>query len=161
MDKMIKLERLRPIPYFVNYNNNGRLEPYHWTGSKNGKRDIKEVPEYVVNWLLISSTCFKDGELAIVEDTKESKEIKENIADINDYENNTHSREEIVSLLTGNFPKMKSELGKITAIGEKQFVINTAKEIKLDSASKRKWLAEWMNVPEDILFDIDEENDEE
>jgi hypothetical protein len=160
MDKMIKLERRRLTPYFVNYNNNGRLEPYQWTGSKKGQRDIKEVPEYVVNWLLINSVCFKDGELAIVEDTEEAKEIKENIADIVEYENNSHSREEIVSLLTGNFLKMKSELGKITAIGEKQFIINIAKEIKLDSASKRKWLAEWMNVPEDILFSEEKEDKE-
>jgi hypothetical protein len=53
---------------------------------------------------------------------------------------------------------MKTVLSKIENVQEKNFVIDIAKEIKLDSNSKLKFLSEWMNIPQDILFE--EENEE-
>lgn len=116
-----------------------------------------KLPHEVVDWLLMNSVTFSEGELVIVEDSDEAKEIISNIDDTEKYENNTHSREEIVKILEGNFMKMKSELGKITVLQEKQYVVDLAKEIKLDSSSKQKYLADWLDVPVDILFVDDNE----
>jgi hypothetical protein len=135
--------------------NDGIRRVYEWAGSKNGKVDIKEVPEELVQYLMMNTIVFRDGELAIVEDTPETKEILENVED--DYKNNTHTRNEIVKLLEGNFMKMKSELKKITNKQELVYICEIAKEIRLDSNSKLQFLAELMKIPQDILFDNDSE----
>jgi hypothetical protein len=157
MEKTIKVARYRTTPYIVNYITNGGIKPYIWSGSKGNKVDIKEVPVEVVDWLIMNSACFRDGELAIIEDSEEAKEIVENIDNVEEYRNNTHSKEEIIQLLNGNINKMKSVLNKITNKGEKKFVIEVAKEIKLDSNAKLTFLADWYGVKKDILFDDTEE----
>lgn len=151
-EKTIKIARLRNIPYKVNYVGDGIKRTYVWSGSKNGVIDIKDIPEDVVNWLLMSTVCFKEGELKIVEDTPTAKEAVANIDGKEEYKENTHSREEIAKLLEGNTNTMKAELNKITNIAEKRFVCDVAKEIKLDVSSKRNFLANWIGVAEDILF---------
>jgi hypothetical protein len=157
MEKTIKVARYRTSPYIVNYITNGGMKTYAWSGSKGKKVDIKEIPVEVVDWLVMNSACFRDGELAIIEDSEEAKEIVENIDDVEEYRNNTHSKEEIIQLLNGNINKMKSALNKITNKGEKKFVIEVAKEIKLDSNAKLTFLADWYGVKKDILFDDTEE----
>ncbi|MBX6361875.1 MAG: hypothetical protein IRZ03_17585 [Acidobacterium ailaaui] len=153
-EKMIKVARHRTHSYVVNYpTNNGTMKTYTWSGSKGNKIDIKELPVEVVDYLTINSLCFKDGELRIVEDSPEAKEIVENFPDKEDYEANSHEKQEIEKLLSGNINKMKSELKKIENKDEKKFVIEVAKEMKLDSNSKLKFLSEWYGVPQDILFD--------
>lgn len=149
----VKIARLRNFPYTVNFTVNGGLKTYQWAGSKGDKQDIKEIPNEVVDWLIMTSRCFKDGELKIIEDTKESVEIVSNIDDIESYRNNCHTREEIIKILNGNFNKMKSELEKITVQSEKQYILDVAREIKLDVASKQKFVADWIGAPADILFD--------
>lgn len=149
----IKIARLRNFPYTVNYMVNGGLKTYQWAGSKGDKLDIKEIPVEVVDWLIMTSKCFKDGELKIIEDSAEAKEIASNIDDIESYSNNTHTRDEIIKVLQGNFNKMKSVLEKITVQSEKQYVLDVAREIKLDVASKQKFLAEWIGAPVDVLFE--------
>jgi len=156
MEKLIKVARHRTAPYIVNYPFNGGFKTYAWSGSKGNKTDIKPVPQDVIDYLLMNSACFRLGELAIVEDTEEAKEVVSNIDEIEDYKNSTHSKEEVVKILEGNFMKMKSELGKIENKDEKKFFIDVAKEIKLDSDSKLKFLAEWFGVKKDILF-VDED----
>lgn len=150
---MIKVARYRNTPYIVNFTSNGGMKTYQWVGSKNNKIDVKSVPEELVDYLLMNSVCFKDGELVIIEEDEKSKEIIDNIDDKEEYKNNTNSREEIEKLLTGNFNKMKSRLDKITNIQEKNFIVDVAKEINIDSSAKQKWLAEWIGAPVDIVFD--------
>lgn len=152
-DKMINVVRLRNSPYVVNYRIDGNIKRYVWSGSRNNKQDIRQLPESLVNHLLMSSRCFTDGELKILEDTSEAKEIVENIDNKEAYVNNTNSREDIIKLLNSNINYMKGRLNKITVLTEKNFVIDVAKEINLDSATKRAWLAEWLGVPVDVLFE--------
>lgn len=150
----IKLARYRNTNYFVRCPLSGGEKQYTWTGAKGTKVDIKEVPEDVFDYLTMNSRCFDNGELVIVQDSEGSKEALENIADIESYENNTHSKDEIEKILKGNFPKMKKSLSEITVDSEKQFVLSVAQEMA-DELAKGKidFLAEWMNVDADILFD--------
>lgn len=157
-NKTLKVARYRNSPYTVNYITNGGLKAYQWSPSKHNKTDVKDLPIDVVDWLLMNSVTFSEGELVIVEESEEAQDAISNIDDTEKYENNTHSRDEIVKILEGNFMKMKSELSKVTVNQEKQYIVNIAKEIKLDSSSKQKFLADWLEVPADVLFaDEDEE----
>lgn len=151
MSKMINIGRLRPYPYKVNFDGNGLRQQYVWSGSKGKVVDVKPVPEEVVNYLMISTNCFKNGSLKIMED-EDSKAVVDNIDDKEEYEVNTHTRQDIEKILTGNINKMKSELKKITNDQEKSFVCDVAKEINLDSASKRQFLSEWIGIEEEFLF---------
>lgn len=156
--KTLKVARYRNSPYTVNYITNGGLKTYQWAPSKHNKTDVKDLPIEVVDWLLMNSVTFSQGELVITEETEEAQDAISNIDDTEKYINNTHSRDEIIKLLEGNHLKMKSELGKVTVLQEKQYVVDIAKEINLDSSSKQKFLAEWIDVPFDVLFaDEDEE----
>ena len=152
MEKMINIARYRNTPYVVNFITNGGLKTYQWSGSKNNKTDIKPITEEVVDWLLMNSSCFRDGELVVIEDTPEAKEVLENIDDKDSYVNNTHSREEVVKLLKGNVKQLKAELSKVTVESEKRFIIQVAKEEKIDSVSTLKVLSEWAGIPQDVLF---------
>jgi hypothetical protein len=154
----IKVARYRNTPYSVNPPRGLNWKPIAWSGSIGEKIDIQPVPDEVAQYLIMNSVCFKDGELVIIEDTEEAKEVVNGITDIDEYKNNVHSKEEIIKLLNGSIQKMKTALEKIENIQEKTFVIDVAKEIKLDSNAKLKFLAEWMGVAQDILFD--EENEE-
>ncbi|PKR82854.1 hypothetical protein [Heyndrickxia camelliae] len=153
MDK-VKLARHRNTSYFVRYTADGSNRQWSWAGSRNGKVDVKEVPKEVVEWLQMNSICFDKGELVIVEDNETTKEIKDGIVEIDTYENNTHSKEEIEKLLNGNINKMKAELKKITVDSEKQFVIEVASSLKDDlTKGKLDFLSEWMGIDSSILFD--------
>jgi hypothetical protein len=150
----IKLARYRNTSYFVRYDADGSNRQWSWAGSRNGKVDIKEVPKEVVEWLQMNSICFDKGELVILEETEDTKEIKDGIVEIEAYENNTHSKEEIEKLLSSNINKMKAELNKITVDSEKQFVIEVASEMKDDiTKGKLDFLSQWMGVDSSILFD--------
>jgi hypothetical protein len=64
MEKTIKVARHRTSQYTVNYpTNNGGVKAYIWAGSKGKKVDTKELPSEVVEYLLLNSLCFKEGEL--------------------------------------------------------------------------------------------------
>jgi len=152
-EKLIKVARYRTTDYILNYPTNaGGVKTYIWSGSKGNRVDVKKLPQEVIDYLLVNSLCFKNGDLAIVEDTQESKEIVESMPEKEEYKANTHSREEAEKLLKGNFNKMKAELNKITNKDEKKFFIEVAKEIGLDSHGKLKFLADWYGVKFDLLF---------
>jgi hypothetical protein len=161
MEKTIKIARMRNMPYIFNYITNGGIKRWEWVGSRGDKVDIKELPEDAVQYLLMNTTCFTKGDLAVIEDKPEAKEIVENIDDIDQYKNNVHTHEQIVKLLNGNYKALEKALNSITSIAEKTFVIDVAKEIKLDSNAKLKLLAKWMNVEQDLLFDDDSEEKSE
>ncbi|MEM5009251.1 hypothetical protein WKH57_00890 [Niallia taxi] len=153
MSEKIKLARYRNTSYFVRYDADGASRQYTWNGSKNGKPEIKEVPREVADWLAMSSICFDKGELVIIDDNDTTTEIKDGISELEAYENNTHTQEEIEKILTGNINKMKAELKKITVDSEKQFVIEVASSFKDDlTKGKLDFLAEWMGVDSSILF---------
>lgn len=154
MEETVKVARHRTSQYIVNYpTNNGGIKTYIWSGSKGLKVDVKPLPQEVVEYLLLNSMCFKDGELKIVEDTEKAKEVVESIDDVEAYRNNSHTKEEAIKILEGNLNKMKKELEKVESKQEKKFFVDVAKEIKLDSNSKLKFLAEWYGVKQDILFE--------
>ena len=146
MDKVM-LARQRMGSYTVNYEN----KKYKWQGVKGEIVFKREVPEDVFDYLQSATTTFQDGELVILAKDKSQKEeveeMIENIPDADLYKANTHSKEEIVTLLKGNMKKMESELKKITSVTEKRFVIDIAKELvannELDSASKRELIIKW------------------
>ena len=155
-EKMINVSRYRDGEYTVNYMMNGRPVTYKWAGSQGNKIDTKPIPEYVVDWLIMSTTAIKNGSLVIEKD-ETSKEIIKNIGYEEDIKDVVHTREEIEAILKGNINKMKSELKKITNETEKDFVINIAQEIKIDSVGKREFLAEWMGIDVNMLFYNEEE----
>ena len=150
----VKIARYKTIPFTVNYTDNGRTLTYKWLGSKNGKPEIKDIESYVAEWLNYATTTFKEGELVIVDETELGKELKENIADRDKLEDNIHTFEEIKTMLELPITKMKKELAKITFDNEKKFVIEVAKQIKLDSMQKQEFIAEWIEIDRDLLFDI-------
>ena len=59
--------------------------------------------------------------------------------------------------LGGYLKGVKSELKKITNQTEKDFVINVAQDMKIDSVGKRDFLAEWMGLDVNMLFHNEEE----
>lgn len=146
----IKLGRYRMIPYTVRWE--GRTMPYEWAGMKGDRVDIKSVPEELIQYLEMSTSCFRDGELKIIEDTEEIKEMVENLPDKEEYLANTMSKEDIVKLLNGNYKKLENEL-KAMSKDSISNIIDIAKEIKLDSSAKQKILADAIKVPFDILFE--------
>lgn len=152
-DKLILVGRLRPVPYTINYTNSqGNIQSYIWQGSKGKKVDSKSIPQMVVDYLSMNSTCFTDGELVIMEE-EAKKDILDSIDEPDKYENNTHSREEIEKILNSTVASMKKQLNKIDVLSEKHFVVQVAKEMELDSKTKLKFLAEWLGVAEDLLFE--------
>ncbi|KIL12233.1 hypothetical protein B4127_1564 [Bacillus pumilus] len=156
MTEKVKLARYRNTSYFVGYTGDGANKQYTWTGSKNGKVDVKEVPRELVDWLTMSSVCFDKGELVLIEENEESKEITDSINDVETYVNNTHTKEEIEAMIkSSTAAQLKKQLTEITVEAEKQFVIDVASEFSDDIAKgKLTVLADWMGVEDSsILFD--------
>lgn len=151
-EKTIKVSRYRGGDYTVNYDNNGRLMKYIWSGSKGNKIDTKLLPEYVVDWLIVSTSAIKNGSL-VIEDDENSKEITDNINYKEEIKNSIHTRAEIEKILKGNTNTMKSRLDKITNETEKNFVVDVAQDMKIDSMAKREFLAEWADVNINMLFE--------
>lgn len=156
MTDLIKIARYRNTPYVFNFKHNGgtKVSTYEWAGSKKSKFDIKEIPIEAVSWLQMNSSCFKSGELVIIDDNEEAQHIVTNMGeDKESYVNNSHSKEDIINLLNGHAATMKSALEKINEASEKRFVIDIAKEMSEElSGGKLKFLAEWMDIPQDVLF---------
>lgn len=151
----IKLARHRNTPYFVRAPISSGEKQFSWSGAKGNRVDVKEVPEEVYEYLTMNSICFDKGELVLVEKDKEkAEELKQSIVDVDTYEKNTHTKEEIEKILKGNFPKMKKALSEITVDSEQQFVLSVAKEMA-DELAKGKidFVGEWLGIDSNILFD--------
>ncbi|ETT49345.1 hypothetical protein BSK66_26735 [Paenibacillus odorifer] len=155
MQETVKIARYRNVPYKVNYKvNGGGTQVYSWRESKGDSFQVLNVPEEVVEWLALETHAFTDGELVIVDENDPMINLIDNHES---YKNNSHTRDEIVKFLSGNVKTLKEELKKISDDGEKRFVVNVAKEIKIDSITKQKAIAEWANMSIELLFDEDEE----
>lgn len=158
MQDKIKVYRYRISPFVVNFPTPTGVQSYKFTGSKKNREEYKMLPLEVVQWLQLSTSTFYDGELVIeTEGIEEIEELYIDEVDLVEYENNTHTRTEVEDILKGNFLQMKSELNKITSDSEKRFVIDIAKEMKIDSVGKRKFLAELIGIDVEFLFADDGE----
>lgn len=148
----IKVARYRTSPYVVNFKTETGIKQYHWAGSKGNRIDIREIPEEVIERLLLESVCFRNGELVIIEDTPEAKEIVESIDELEVYKANAISKEEVIKILNLPIKKFESELKKIENQDTKGYVIEIAEEIGIDSNSKLNFLASWYGVKKELLF---------
>jgi hypothetical protein len=155
--EQVKVYRYRLSQYIVNFPTPSGIQTYLFAGSKKGTTEYKMLPSEVINWLKTSSTCFENGELVVdTTDLEKSDEIFIDKTELAEYEKNSHTREDIEKILTGNVNKMKSELNKITSDSEKKFVIEVAKDLKLDSTSKRVFIAAWTDLDIDMIFTDDD-----
>ncbi len=139
MEKVV-LARHKNTQYTVNFEN----KRYVWAGSKGDIISKREVPRELYDWLSMFTTAFKNGELVLDEKSENIEELEYNILEKEEYEANSLTRAEIKKLLEGNYKKMESELKKIDVDSTKRFVLDVAKEIKLESAAKQKFLKEWI-----------------
>ena len=140
--KKVTLLRHRGTEYVVNYEN----KKYVWPPSRGNIISKKDVPMDVYEWLTSYTTAFRFGELVLDETNENIDELKEHIYEIEDYEVNSISKDEIKKILEGNFKKMESELNKIKLDSTKRFVLDVAKEIKIESAAKQRFIKEWLGT---------------
>lgn len=146
----IKLERLQTTPYGVTYiQPNGNEITYTWSGARDYARSIVEVDDAVYQWLKYNTVCFQKKKLVVVDE-----EMKEDIEVLftEDDDRKVYTLQEIKELLNGNVKELKAELQDMSEDNVKEF-INVAKQIKLDSSSKRQALAKKAKLPVEIVFD--------
>lgn len=151
----VTLLRYKKNEYIVNHEG----KTYVWAGAKGEIPGKKVVPVDVYDFLAMRTTTFRDGELVIEAKTKEEKEaMLDTIYEREEYESNALSREEVVKILNGNYKKLEAELKKITSNTTKRYVLEVAREIKLESAAKQRIIKEWMGSSLNIeeLFPIAE-----
>ena len=141
MEKVV-LARYKNIDYTVNYEN----KRYVWYGSKGSIISKREVPMDVYEWLTMNTFALQNGELVLDSSNENLEELKENIYEIEEYEVNSISKDDIAKLLNGNFKKMESELNKIEADSTKRFVLEVAREIGLESSAKQRFIKEWLGT---------------
>lgn len=155
----IWLERHKVTDYTYNHKEGDRIvKTYYWNGVKGKFVDKKELTEEAFNALMQTSNAVQDGELRIVED-EVGKEALEFLPDVEDYKNNTHTREEVVKLLNGNINTLKKELSKITNKNELLFFADVCKQENIDSVSKQKAIAEAIGSSVEAVFNsVLEEN---
>ena len=150
----VTLLRHRGTEYVVNYEN----KKYVWPPSRGNVISKRDVPMDVYEWLTSYTTAFRFGELVLDKTNENIDELKERIYEIEDYEANSISKDEIKKILEGNFKKMESELNKIKLDSTKRFVLDVAKEIKIESAAKQRFIKEWLGTELTIeeLFPVEQ-----
>ena len=150
----VTLLRHRGTEYVVNYEN----KKYVWPPSRGNVVSKKDVPMDVYEWLTSYTTAFRFGELVLDKTNENIDELKERIYEIEEYEANSISKDEIKKILEGNFKKMESELNKIKLDSTKRFVLDVAKEIKIESAAKQRFIKEWLGTELTIeeLFPVEQ-----
>ena len=150
----VTLLRHRGTEYVVNYEN----KKYVWPPSKGNIISKRDVPMDVYEWLTSYTTAFRFGELVLDKTNENIDELKEHIYEVEDYEANSISKDEIKKILEGNFKKMESELNKIKLDSTKRFVLDVAKEIKIESAAKQRFIKEWLGTELTIeeLFPVEQ-----
>lgn len=141
MDKII-LARHKNTQYTVNFEG----KKYVWAGSKGDLISRREVSRELYDWLSMFTTTFKAGELVLDKKNENIEELKTNILEVEEYEANALSRADIKKLLEGNFKKMEAELNKIENDSTKRFVLEVARECKIESAAKQRFIKEWLGT---------------
>ena len=153
MSETVKLTRKRASEYVVNYNNGIKTLQYKWAGTKNGKEFTLPVPREVFDYLNMNTKAIRTGALVVADSQPNKEEIVNEIIDVEEYQVNSHSRDEIIALLKGNINKMKKELSLITSRQEKMFVKQIKDELVTGEGlnnTKSEFIDEWVKLkPED------------
>lgn len=155
MEEKIILERHKKRDYTVWHDG----KRYYWASAKGSIVSKVPVPRTTYDYLAMSTNCFKNGELIIAKMNAPElvEELKEEIYEKEEQEANSLTREEVEKILKGTIPAMKSELEKITSETTKTFVLDVAKEIKINNATKQKFLKDWIGteLPLEDLFEME------
>jgi len=151
-EKMVLLENRKSRPYTIGHESL-RGGKFQFPPAKNGKPYQKEMSEEIIDFLRRGS-CFEKGNLYIVD-----KEYRDEV--ITEQELlNSHTRDEVLAMLEGTLANLKEAVKGISSDNEKSFIFEVAKEIKLDSKGKRKFLLKWLGLEEtneDLFFGDDED----
>lgn len=155
-EKIIKLENPRSTQYAHRYIfPNGRDEmTYTWKPSTEKITIGVEVPDYVYVDIRDNTTAFRKGYLIVAK--TEDEEIKEEVAELVDTK--VYTVKEMQEVLKGNINKIKKEITKETPKSIIEEFVKVAKDMKLDSVSKQKYLAELLGVDDmEYVFPQDEQ----
>ena len=152
-NEKVKLLRVREGDFTINFEN----RKYVARGKSKGMKVTPsvEVPWDCYEFLAFSSTTFRDGELVIAKDNENYDMLMEHIVnDLEQYEINSITREDIVKILNSNVTSMQKELQRITSANLKQWVLRIAKEIGIDNTIKQKFLIEWLDIKHRTVEDL-------
>lgn len=138
MEEQVILERHRPVPYVVNFEN----KRYEWLGAKNGVPSVKKVPREVYDFIAMGSTALDSGQLVLGKKMNKEyqEELKEEIPDVEKYEKHALTKEDIEKMLKGNLKAMEKSFSEIEDYSTKQFIYKVAKEIKIENSNKQKMI---------------------
>lgn len=139
----VLLERVGFTDYTINFHNpvTGERESYTFPAFVKGssrKRQV-EVSMDCYYYLKDETSCFRNGALKIIEKTERDKELVEEVIQTSpEYLVNSMTGEEIEKLLKSNISakKLQEKLAEITSNGERQLVVETAKNMKLSNFNK-------------------------
>lgn len=153
MAKKVILERHRTGEFGI-YLDNKRISI---PGARNGMPGTKEVDKEVYDYLNMQTYTFQMGELVVSSKSLgKNGELLEEMIDKESYEKNALTREEVEEKLNGNTNAMKKWISSIEEVSTKEFILEVAKDIKLDSTAKLKILRDNLGfqIPvEDMLED--------
>lgn len=112
-----------------------------------------EVPFEIFEHLAYDTSTFETGSLSFEHESKAVvKELKENMNDVEAYENNALSKKDIKELLKGNAPTMKKKLDKVTDVLAQKAIVNYVSEhIDEIGFSKVNSICEWAGVSLETL----------
>ena len=100
--------------------------------------------------------CTLTDKILVVVDEEGQKDKIEEVKDLigeDMVDKKVYTISEMKKLLKGSLANLKTELEQVDKETLRQF-ITVAKEMKLDSSSKNKLMAELLGVPTDMLFEI-------
>lgn len=140
MEEQVILERHRPTPYTVNCEN----KKYEWLGAKNGVPSTKRIPREVYDFIAMGTSALSSGKLILSNKMKEDQveELKEEIINIEEYDKNALTKEDVEKMLKGNLNTVKKALKEVTEYSTKQFIYQVAKDMQLDNSNKQKMIKE-------------------
>lgn len=148
----VKLERWKNYDYVVNmkdeFNRDIRIT---WLGAKLNKPTVVAVEQNVYDYLTHYTTTFESGELVVSKDQENYEEVKSRILDVEAYEANAKSKEELIDLLKkANLKKLEAELNKITDNTAKMFTYSVFQDIKEELVgSKIDIVEKWFGPNDD------------
>ncbi len=120
---------------------------------------VKKVSREVYDFIAMGTSALESGKLVLSKKMNEeyTEELKEEIADVEKYENNALTKEEIEKMLKGNLKTMEKAFSEIEDFGTKQFIYKIAKELKIENANKQKMIKDLIGSELSIEELFDEE----
>ena len=134
-------------PFSIYYPNpyTGKRETYKFPMYKPGsKRDRTiAVSEDCYQWLKDETTSFKEGYLRVVTENipaaikEQQEEAQQEVIDTTpEYEDNAITKEETEKIMKGTKATISKRLSKIETASQKQFVVDTIKELGINNIDK-------------------------